>query len=1000
MVFDAFISYSHTADGEIGPAVEHGLERLARPWYRLRALTVFRDQADLPLTEDLWNAIAKAIDSARFFVLLVSPESARSEWVNREVAHWCSTKSPETLLLVLTGGELDWDKTTGDFTAASAVPATLRGHFAGEPLWLDLRWAREEPEPSLRLPKFRAAMALLASPMRGVPPDALEGEDIRLHRRARRLARAAVASLAVLTVAATVAAFVAVANARRADREARVAVARQVGLEAIDLPASKLDRAFLLSLASADLDAGAGSTRFRASRTLIGRFSRLERLIATGSPRGLWSVWSLTAAADGTLAASVLHLDPRGTTRTEILRWGPGEAQPERQDAPVGVLAFVGDGSRALVLEAEDGTVLVGHPDAPPVALEGTVAAMDTTNGRAVLASDGAARLVDLHTGATLAELATDGPVVSTLEPEVAVVAAGRRLMVLDSRTGAMLAESPLAAPPSAAAASESGRQLITVEAAGPSAALRLWHREGARLVPVGDPVWLPDGSGAVRRIVLSPDLVRALVVTDRDALVVSTNGAESPALDEGGAGPVAVDRSGRYAAVGGRRLAVWDLVSGQRRIAVPEPVAAVAWGGNCEGDSACVLATVGRTVDLWDPVRLTTQRLAPDTNAQTVAVAPDGVTVSTAGWGPDVALWRQRPQHDTGSREELAAECGPTRYDVPAGILARVVGETVELSRPPDSRAVHRLAVGPVDRVFLLAESRRLLGVSAGAVQVWETRSGRRVPMAEGCPRTVADDDLLAVSTVGGTFAVFRQADHVVMICDATSGALRAIASVAAGIPERVDSLAVDADGSVVLGIEGGSLARYAIAEGNLHGARIGVGFGGRTVRVQAVALAGGRVAAGLVPVDGGLQPGQVLVWDVAGDGEPIVFEVDESDVLDVALLGQGGDLVAVAGRARDGTGVTITVWESATRRRFGRPLTGLDGRVSQLTGNQRAVVAVDAAGRTVRWRLDDDPRRELCEIVGRALRRDEWDAAAGGALRGRDFRPECARAHRAPGP
>ena len=43
MKFAAFISYSHAADGTLAPALHTGLHRLAKPWYVLRALRVFRD---------------------------------------------------------------------------------------------------------------------------------------------------------------------------------------------------------------------------------------------------------------------------------------------------------------------------------------------------------------------------------------------------------------------------------------------------------------------------------------------------------------------------------------------------------------------------------------------------------------------------------------------------------------------------------------------------------------------------------------------------------------------------------------------------------------------------------------------------------------------------------------------------------------------------------------------------------------------------------------------
>ena len=194
MAYDAFISYSHGADGVLAPALEHGLERLARPWYRLRAMAVFRDESDLALTPHLWSTIVTKLDESRYLVVLASPESAASAWVNKEVSHWCETRGTEQLLLVVTGGEIAWDEASNDFTAGStAVLPALRGRFSEEPLYHDLRWARDTPDLSLHLSRFRGAVALVASTIRGVAPDDLESEDVRLHRRARRLAQAAVA---------------------------------------------------------------------------------------------------------------------------------------------------------------------------------------------------------------------------------------------------------------------------------------------------------------------------------------------------------------------------------------------------------------------------------------------------------------------------------------------------------------------------------------------------------------------------------------------------------------------------------------------------------------------------------------------------------------------------------------------------------------------------------------------------------------------------------------
>ncbi|MEU4557154.1 TIR domain-containing protein [Actinoplanes sp. NPDC023936] len=228
MPFDGFISYSHAADGRLAPAVQRGLHRLAKPWHRRRALWIFRDQTGLAVTPKLWTSIQEALDGSKHFVLLASPEAAGSPWVNREIEHWLATKSPDRILPVVTDGEWTWDPAARDFTAGStAVPAALRGVFAEEPLYLDLRWARDDLHLSLQHIRFRDAIAQLAAPMHGVSKDELEGEDVRQHRRARRLSAAAAAALVALALVTSLTGLVAVRNADRANAAATEARAQQ-----------------------------------------------------------------------------------------------------------------------------------------------------------------------------------------------------------------------------------------------------------------------------------------------------------------------------------------------------------------------------------------------------------------------------------------------------------------------------------------------------------------------------------------------------------------------------------------------------------------------------------------------------------------------------------------------------------------------------------------------------------------------------------------------------
>jgi hypothetical protein len=197
--YDAFISYSHAVDGKLAPSLQTGLQRFAKPWYRLRAMRVFRDQTNLSASPHLWNSIQEALDSSRYFILLASPEAARSEWVEKEVGYWLDHKPRSNLLIAVTDGELAWNSTTNKFDRpqTTSLPPSLMDAFEGEPLYVDLRWARSEHHVSSSHPRFRECVADLAATLQGRAKDEIVGEDVRQHRRAIRLARAAVALLAL-----------------------------------------------------------------------------------------------------------------------------------------------------------------------------------------------------------------------------------------------------------------------------------------------------------------------------------------------------------------------------------------------------------------------------------------------------------------------------------------------------------------------------------------------------------------------------------------------------------------------------------------------------------------------------------------------------------------------------------------------------------------------------------------------------------------------------------
>jgi hypothetical protein len=182
--YDAFISYSH-GDGEFAKELRRGVEKFAKPWYRTRALRVFLDVSSLAAEPALWPSVVRALSSSDWFVLITSRKAAASHWVDKEIRWWLENRRADRLLVVVADGELQWDAAREDFDAdrSSALPPALVGVFEEEPRWVTLgSTAEESGGPGAG--EIHEAVVDIASTIRGIPKEELEGEAIRQRRRA------------------------------------------------------------------------------------------------------------------------------------------------------------------------------------------------------------------------------------------------------------------------------------------------------------------------------------------------------------------------------------------------------------------------------------------------------------------------------------------------------------------------------------------------------------------------------------------------------------------------------------------------------------------------------------------------------------------------------------------------------------------------------------------------------------------------------------------------
>ena len=363
--YDAFISYSHRLDAAITARLQAELQRFAKPWYRIRALQVFRDQTSLAASPHLWTTIEEALSHSSWLILMASPESAQSGWVAREISWWRAHRPMNHLLVVVTGGDLVWDESAGDldWAATTALPEQVLGHaFREEPRWVDLRWARDQAG-RLRSadPRLQDAVADLAAAIRHVPKDSLIGEHIRRRRRAVRAVAAAAAALVVLLAFSLTAAFIAQGQRDRADRENTVATAGLLASTAVALTSSRPDLAQLFAVQAYRLDPGNPQARAALFAT-VQADPQVQRFLVAPGP-----VSALAISPDGGVIVA-------GTRNGWVRGWNLARFTPVsygRMAGPVTGVAVSADGTTVAAATGRSARIwvhgrLAASRSAPP----------------------------------------------------------------------------------------------------------------------------------------------------------------------------------------------------------------------------------------------------------------------------------------------------------------------------------------------------------------------------------------------------------------------------------------------------------------------------------------------------------------------------------------------------------------------------------------------------------------------------------------------------------
>lgn len=181
MKYDAFISYRHA---ELDTYVAKRIHKLLETFKVPRAIQkksgkkkiarVFRDQEELPIGSSLTDNIELALENSEFLVVICSPRTPASEWVEREIDTFIKLHDRNHVLAVLVEGEPD-----------ESFPKRLlvdENGNAVEPLAADVRGASQKEINS----KIKTEVVRLSAPLLYCSYD-----DLRQRHRERKMRKMA-----------------------------------------------------------------------------------------------------------------------------------------------------------------------------------------------------------------------------------------------------------------------------------------------------------------------------------------------------------------------------------------------------------------------------------------------------------------------------------------------------------------------------------------------------------------------------------------------------------------------------------------------------------------------------------------------------------------------------------------------------------------------------------------------------------------------------------------
>ena len=582
----AFISYSHQ-DRAWGDWLHKTLETYRVPRRLVgrasrdgqvpeRLYPVFRDRDELPSSANLGDVLNESLRQSRYQIVICSPRSAASRWVNEEIKYFKSLGREDRVLCLIVDGEPNVFDIPGRdieecFAPALRYRVDAHGHITDAPAEPIAADAREHADGK------RGAKLKLLSGLLGVGLD----EIVQRERQREFWKRAQIGAAAMAFAGLCVGAWQWYQN-ERAAREREISIEKLVESGRQELLAGQHARAAVYLNKAYKMGHDTVPLRFMLAQAM----KPVEALTDVRVEHGGRAVYASTFSPDGTRFALHVLLEVAGQQRAviRIYNAADGALLRELPEAPVLPLdmEFLSGGQRLLVTGFPD-DIRSGPPltriwalaeDATGLKLEGINGyagrAAHPEGSRVLVANERGLHVHDTQTGERLAHwLPGESLRAASYSPDgnsIAAATADGSVVTLDGVAGRVLQRY----------AGTNGQPLTAV----------LFSPTGKDLIALPERSGLPQLSGDIRIWNVADGALRLSFAADAGLLYV-----------------LQFSRDGRrFATVGSEGYKVWSTARGVLLFSVPRALTEFARAAlSPDGDTLVTADFQNRIAEVWD---------------------------------------------------------------------------------------------------------------------------------------------------------------------------------------------------------------------------------------------------------------------------------------------------------------------------------------------------------------------------------------------------------------